>query len=106
MKIEINDIPKVSFNQYNHWHWAKKKIFKDNLRLLLLSTTKKQFTGGYDLSFKFTFKGRKLDTINVVHFCKIIEDYLFKQDNENRKICIEVEKGNVNKCVLNLYKPL
>jgi hypothetical protein len=104
MKIEINDIPKLSFNKYNHLHWAKKKAFKDNLRLLLISNIKKQFKGGYSLNFDFYFTGRRLDTINVVHYCKIIEDYLFKQDKDNRQICINVYKGNKNKCILTLKK--
>ena len=104
MRIEINNLPKVSFNEYNHFHWAKKKLFKDTIRLIMLSTTKKQFKGGYGLNFSFEFKGKKLDTINVVHYCKIIEDYLFKQDNENRQICINVAKGKENKCILILTK--
>ena len=104
MKIEINNLPKVSFNEYNHFHWTKKKRFKDAIRLIMLSTTKKQFKGGYNLNFSFEFKGHKLDTINVVHYVKVAEDYLFKQDNLNRKICIEVLKGNKNKMVITLNK--
>ena len=34
------------------------------------------FKGGYMLYFQFYFKGKKLDTINVSHYCKIIEDKL------------------------------
>ena len=105
MIIEIKDIPKLSFNKYNHLHWTKKKQFKDTLRLLLLSTTKEQFKGGYTLSFDFYFVGRRLDTINVFHYCKIIEDYLFTQDKDNRQICVNVNKGKENKCILTL-KPL
>ena len=104
MKIEINNIPKVSFNQYNHFHWTKKKDFKDTLRLIMLSSTKKRFKGGYDLNFTFTFKDRRIDTINVVHYSKIFEDFLFKQDKDNRQICINVEKGYTNKCIITLTK--
>jgi len=104
MIIEIKDIPKLSFNKYNHLHWAKKKQFKDTLRLLLYSNTKKQFTGGYTLSFEFYFTGRRLDTINVFHYCKIFEDALFSQDKDNRKICVNVEKGQENKCIIKLDK--
>lgn len=104
MTIIILDIPKMSFNKYNHLHWTQKKKFKDNLRLMLLATKCPKLTGGYDLHFTFTFIGRRLDTINVSHYCKIIEDYIFKQDKDNRTICISVEKGTENKCELNLKK--
>lgn len=104
MKIEIKDLTKMSFNVYNHLHWAKKKGFKDTLRMLVRQSTKKQFKGGYNLNFNFEFKGRRLDTMNVAHYVKIIEDSLFKQDKDNRRICIEVDKGKENKCTLELTK--
>jgi len=104
MVIEIKNLTKVSFNKYNHLHWAKKKEFKDALRILVMSSHNKKYEGGYTLNFEFEFIGRKLDTINVSHYCKIIEDYLFKQDNKNRQICINVSKGTVNKCTLTLIK--
>jgi len=103
--ITINGLTKLTFNKYNHLHWSKKKKFKDNIRLLLLSTTKNRFKGGYNLNFEFTFIGRKLDTINVTHYCKIIEDFLFKQDKDNRQITINVKKGIENKCILKMTKP-
>lgn len=102
MIIEIKDIPKLSFNKYNHLHWTKKKAFKDTLRLLVYDCIKETFKGGYTLNFDFYFIGRRLDTINVSHYCKIIEDKLFEQDKDNRKICINVNKGNENKCILTL----
>jgi len=104
MIIEIKDLTKLSFNKYNSLHWAKKKQFKDALRLLVSSTTKQTFKGGYSLNFDFYFTGRRLDTINVFHYCKIIEDKLFAQDKDNRKICVNVHKGNENKCILKLTK--
>ena len=104
MIIEIKELPKVSFNVYKSWHWAKQKAFKDTLRILVNNTTKETFDGGYTLSFDFEFKGKKLDTINVFHYCKIIEDKLFKQDKDNRKICVDVKKGKENKCILILTK--
>lgn len=104
MMIEIENLTKLSFNKYNHLHWAKKKRFKDELRLLLYNTNKKQFKGGYELNFTFIFKGRRLDTVNVFHYIKIIEDALFPEDKENRQICVTVNKGNENKCILKLTK--
>jgi len=104
MTIEIKDIPKLSFNVYKNQHWAKQKQFKDTLRLLVYSSTKETFKGGYTLSFDFYFKGRRLDTVNVFHYCKIIEDKLFEQDKDNRQICVKVNKGTKNKCVLTLNK--
>lgn len=102
--LEINNLTKLSFNKYNHLHWAKKKRFKDGLRLLVYNTTKKQFKGGYSLNFTFYFVGRRLDTVNVFHYCKIIEDYLFSEDKDNRQICVNVNKGEENKCILKLIK--
>ena len=104
MIIEIKGLTKLSFNTYNHQHWAKKKVFKDNLRWLVAASTPKKFKGGYSLDFHFYFKGRRLDTINVTHYCKVIEDYLFKQDKDNRQITINVSKGKENKCILKLNK--
>lgn len=100
--IEITDLTKLSFNVYKNQHWAKQKAFKDALRLLVSKSTKQSFEGGYTLDFTFYFKGKRLDTINVFHYCKIIEDKLFKQDNQNRKICVDVRKGTENKCILKL----
>ena len=102
MEIEIKNLPKLSFNAYKNQHWAKQKQFKDSLRLLVYNATKNKFKGGYTLDFTFYFKGRLLDTVNVFHYCKIIEDKLFEQDNQNRKICVSVLKGTENKCILKL----
>lgn len=104
MIIEIKDLTKLSFNVYKNQHWAKQKKFKDNLRKLVSKSTKLSFQGGYTLDFVFYFKGRRLDTINVFHYCKIIEDKLFEQDKDNRKICVDVQKGTENKCILTLKK--
>lgn len=104
MIIEINNLKKLSFNKYNHLHWAKKKRFKDVLRLQVYDATKKQFKGGYSLNFTFYFVGRRLDTVNVFHYIKIIEDKLFKEDKDNRQICVQVKKGTENKCILKLEK--
>lgn len=104
MQITIKNLKKVSFNTYKNWHWTKQKEFKDMLRLSVHASCNKNFTGGYSLDFRFEFKGRLLDTINVFHYCKIIEDKLFKQDNQNRRICVSVNKGKENKCVLTLKK--
>lgn len=104
MTIEIINLTKVSFNAYKNYHWAKQKQFKDTLRLLVGSSTKKKFKGGYSLNFEFYFKGKRLDTINVFHYCKIIEDKLFEQDKDNRQICVKVDKGKENKCILTLKK--
>ena len=104
MKIEIKGLTKLSFNVYKNQHWAKQKAFKDSLRMLVLSSTSKTFKGGYSLNFTFEFTGRRLDTINVFHYCKIIEDKLFEQDKDNRQICVNVSKGTENKCTIELTK--
>lgn len=104
MTIEIKDIPKLSFNKYNHLHWTKKKRFKDTLRLLVYNATKKTFKGGYTLDFTFYFVGRRLDRVNVFHYAKIFEDALFEQDKDNGWIKVDTKKGNENKCIIKLNK--
>tara|TARA_R110000822_G_scaffold52887_1_gene136661 strand:+ start:38 stop:358 length:321 start_codon:yes stop_codon:yes gene_type:complete len=104
MQIEINNLTKLSFNKYKNQHWATQKQFKDTLRMLVHNSTKETFKGGYSLNFNFEFIGRRLDTINVFHYCKIIEDKLFDQDKDNRQICVNVKKGLENKCTLYLTK--
>tara|TARA_R110000822_G_scaffold164522_1_gene305145 strand:- start:12 stop:329 length:318 start_codon:yes stop_codon:yes gene_type:complete len=104
MQIEIKGLTKLSFNVYKNQHWAKQKAFKDTLRMLVKSSTKQTFKGGYSLNFIFEFTGTRLDTINVFHYCKIIEDKLFDQDKDNRQICVNVKKGLENKCILILKK--
>lgn len=104
MIIEVTNLTKLSFNVYKNMHWAKQKKFKDDLRALVMSSTTKTFKGGYSLSFNFEFKGKRLDTINVFHYCKIIEDKLFEQDKDNRQICVNVSKGLENKCTIKLIK--
>jgi len=104
MKIEIKDLDKVSYNVFSRWHWTKKNAFNTKLKWQIRAVTNKQLTGGYNLDFEFTFKGRRLDTINVVHFIKAFEDALFAQDKDNRTICINVKKGSENKCILELTK--
>tara|TARA_R110000737_G_scaffold302423_1_gene309543 strand:+ start:313 stop:633 length:321 start_codon:yes stop_codon:yes gene_type:complete len=104
MHIEIKNLTKLSFNKYKNQHWAIQKQFKDTLRLLVSSSTKETFKGGYSLNFNFEFIGIRLDTINVFHYCKIIEDKLFEQDKDNRQICVNVKKGLENKCTLTLTK--
>ena len=104
MEIEIKNLKKLSFNVYKNQYWASQKKFKDTLRELVHISTKETFKGGYSLDFTFEFKGRRLDTINVFHYCKIIEDKLFEQDKDNRQICVNVRQGKENKCILKLTK--
>ena len=104
IKIVIKKLTKLSFNKYKNQHWSEQKRFKDHLRLLVYNCTKITFKGGYSLNFEFEFIGRRLDTINVFHYCKIIEDKLFEQDKDNRQIWVNVRKGKENKCTLTLIK--
>ena len=102
MIIEINNLTKVSFNVYNNYHWTKKKKFKDDLRLLLKESTNLKLKSGYTLDFVFYFKGRRLDRVNVFHYAKIIEDFLFEQDKDNGWVRVDTKKGLENKCILKL----
>ncbi len=70
--------------------------------MLTKSHTKLKLKGGYELNFTFEFKGRKLDTVNTFHYCKIIEDTIFDQDNENRRISTIATKGEENKVYLHI----
>lgn len=99
-EIEIKEIPKVSFNVYNNYHWTKKKKFKDEIRLLVDKYFKEEITGSYNLDFTFYFKGRRLDRVNVFHYAKIIEDKLFEQDKDNGWVRVNTLKSTENKCVL------
>lgn len=103
-EIIIRDIPKLSFNVYNSAHWTKKKLFKDTLRILLLSASKLKLKGGYSLKFDFYFKGKVIDSVNTFHYCKIFEDVIFKDDKENRQICTETHKSKENKVIIKIYK--
>jgi len=104
MKIEINNLTKLSFNKYKNQHWATQKKFKDTLRLLVSNSTKERFKGSYTLDFMFEFKGRRLDRVNVFHYAKIIEDKLFEEDKDNGWIRVDTVKGLENKCTLELIK--
>jgi len=104
MVVTIEDIPRLSLNVYLRQHWAKQKKFKDTMKILTRRATRARLTGGYTIKFNFYFVGKRLDTINVVHYCKVIEDTLFKQDNQNREICINVDKGRENKVIVELNK--
>lgn len=104
MTIEIKELTKLSFNVYNHLHWTKKKSFKDGLRLLVDKYAKGEIKGSYNLDFTFYFKGRRLDRVNIFHYCKIIEDKLFIQDKDNGWIKVNTFKGTENKCILELTK--
>ena len=104
MNFTINNLPKVSFNKYNSFHWTAKKKFKDTIRLLTRSATKLKLKDGYSLEFKFYFKGRKIDTVNCFHYCKIIEDVIFLEDKNNGKMCISIFKSNINKVEVTMKK--
>ncbi len=96
IRIEIKNIEKLSFNKYNGYHWGKKKKFKDNLRDMISIHTKNRLhlDGGYNLSFEFYFVGRVLDNVNVFHYIKIIEDFIFIQDKDNGFIKTENFKSD------------
>ncbi|RLD69238.1 MAG: hypothetical protein DRI95_00670 [Bacteroidetes bacterium] len=102
-EIIIKDIPKLSFNVYNSAHWSKKTRFKHTLQVLLLSASRLKLEGGYSLKFDFYFKGRKMDSVNTFHYCKIFEDVIFKEDKENRQICTETHKDSKeNKVIIKI----
>ena len=105
MKITINNIPKLSFNVYNHLHWTKKKQFKDTLRLIVKSETNNlKLDGGYTLDFTFYFKGKLFDKVNTVHYMKCIEDTIFAQDKDNGRISTDVKRGKTNYVEIELIK--
>jgi hypothetical protein len=96
-RIEIDNIKFISFNDYNNFHWGKKKKYKDYLRLKVDQATDFiELKSGYNIKFSFYFKNRIYDTINVAHMIKIIEDKLFKQDNKNGEICIKTLKSDTD----------
>ena len=105
IEFEIKGLTKMSYNVYLNLHWTKQKEFKDSLSWLTKSHSNNlQLNGGYSLTFHFQFKGRKLDAFNVAHYCKTIEDTIFKQDNKNGMVCMDTEKGDENKVKVILRK--
>ena len=104
--FEIKELPKLSYNKYIKLHWAKKKEFKDAIKWLTKKYTHNlQLESGWKLNFEFFFAGRLLDTVNVFHYCKTIEDMIFKQDNKNGKICTDdIKHGEENKVILTIEK--
>ena len=95
LEIRIEYIDKLSFNKYTGLHWGEKKKFKDKLKEQFITQTKNRIhlDGGYNLSFKFYFIGRKIDTINCVHYIKKLEDTIFKQDKDNGWIKLQTFKS-------------
>lgn len=97
LEFIVKDIPKVSYNAYNNYHWTKQKKFKDQIKeILQQNNLPKLDSKGYNLFFEFYFKGRKIDTINVGHYVKRVEDYLFTEDKNNGKICMQTFKAKEN----------
>jgi hypothetical protein len=99
LKYEIPRQYKVSTNQIYSWiHWRKRKQIADWYHQLTKKDCKEFSTllDKVDISFKFYFRSRYLDSSNCSFMWKMIEDSLVKnkliKDDSNMYIwCISYE---------------
>ena len=100
MIIVLNDLPKISLNQwYSGSHWSKRKKIKDNYSLLIKSQCKKTFKKDkrYEVEYNFYFKTKPLDASNCVAMVKLIEDVLFKDDKYDIVKSIKITSNKSDK---------
>lgn len=107
MKIELNNLPKISLNQwYAGKHWTKRKEIKDIYKLIIKSQFKHVFlkSGVYVCEYTFVFKKNALDTSNCVAMLKMIEDIIFEDDTCKiiPKLIIESKKGTKDKVIIKI----
>ena len=100
--IELNDLPKVSLNQwYAGKHWTHRQKMKKIYQSLVKSQCARVFPKDdkYVVSYYFTFKSNPLDASNCIAMVKMIEDIIFEDDKwDIVKIgAIESIKGKADK---------
>jgi hypothetical protein len=82
-KVILNNLPKVSLNQwYAGIHWRKRKLMKDKYLLLVKSQYKTVHSAEhkYITHYAFEFKKNALDASNCSAMLKMIEDIIFEDD--------------------------
>ena len=83
IKIILNDLPKVSLNQwYSGKHWTKRQSLKKIYTLAVKAQCKRVFPkdNQYVVSYAFEFKNNALDASNCIAMVKMIEDIIFEDD--------------------------
>ena len=86
IKITLNDLPKVSLNQwYSGKHWTKRQSTKKHYILSVKSQCKRVFPSDqqYVVSYAFEFRSNALDASNTIAMVKMIEDIMFQDDKWN-----------------------
>ena len=79
MIIVLNDLPKISLNQwYSGSHWSNRSKIKNTYKLLVKSQFKKVFKKDkkYNVEYNFYFKTKPLDPSNTIAMVKLIEDII------------------------------
>jgi len=79
------NIYKISFNEWNHLHWARQKSIKQDYKVMVNQITKaKRIQGTYEVEYHFKFINNPLDAVNCFIMVKILEDLLFVHDEYNK----------------------
>lgn len=86
-------------------HWSNKKKFKDLMRSkTMYASNGLALKSGWNLDFTFYFMGRKLDSVNIFHYVKVIEDTIFIEDSKNKRISVETFKAKENYIEVTIWK--
>jgi hypothetical protein len=101
MTIELENLPKVSMNQfYAGIHWTKRKKLKDVYKLLIRSQTKVKIDYVCSVTYMFLFKNNPLDCSNCMGMAKMVEDCLFDDDSIKIVKSIKIISRKANKDIL------
>jgi len=104
MQITLNDLPKISLNEwYAGNHWTKRKAIKDKYYWLIKQQFKDVLSkdNAYHVSYTFYFKSKPLDASNCIAMVKMIEDIIFEDDNYKIIESITIESKKADKdCVI------
>ena len=104
MQIKLNNLPKISLNEwYSGNHWTKRKAIKDKYIWLIKSQFKPILSKNYvyHVSYTFYFKSKPLDASNCIAMVKLIEDIIFEDDSYKIIKSIKIESKKAEKdCVI------
>jgi len=93
IEFSLTNLDKLSLNKFNTQHFIVKSKWKNAFKELVREQTNNlKLDGGYELDFNFFFSGRKLDKINVAHYCKTCEDTIFTEDKDNGTVSMNTNQ--------------
>ena len=109
MILKLNDLPKVSLNQwYASSHWSKRVKLKNTYKVLIRSQLGlfKPFSKDqkYETEYNFMFKTKPLDASNTIAMVKLIEDTIFEDDRHDiiKSVKMTSEKSNENSVTIKI----